>query len=78
MGKQKPELPQARLDMLVLKALWLGSDHGYGVGQRVRALPEEMLKVEEGTLYPALYRFEQRGLDQERVGSIGIERRARF
>jgi hypothetical protein len=60
MGNQKPE-PQGTLDMLVLKALSLGPMHGYGVGQRIGQLAEEMLKVEEGTLYPALYRIEQRG-----------------
>jgi PadR family transcriptional regulator, regulatory protein PadR len=53
--------PQGTLDMLVLKALSLGPMHGYGVGQRIGQLAEEMLKVEEGTLYPALYRIEQRG-----------------
>ncbi len=51
MGKQKPELPQGTLDMLVLKALSLGQMHGYGVGQRIGQLAEDMLKVEEGTLY---------------------------
>ncbi len=48
MGKQKPELPQGTLDMLVLKALSLGQMHGYGVGQRIGQLAEDMLKVEEG------------------------------
>jgi len=46
MGKQKPELPQGTLDMLVLKALSLGQMHGYGVGQRIGQLAEDMLKVE--------------------------------
>jgi DNA-binding PadR family transcriptional regulator len=61
MGKQKPELPQGTLDMLVLKALSLGQMHGYGVGQRIGQLAEDMLKVEEGTLYPALYRMSNAG-----------------
>ena len=61
MGKQKPDLPQGTLDMLVLKALSLGPMHAYGVGQRTRQLAADMLRVEEGTLYPALYRIEQRG-----------------
>ena len=61
MGKQKPEIPQGTLDLLVLKALSLGPMHGYGVGQRIGQFSEEMLKVEEGTLYPALYRIERRG-----------------
>src|SRR3712207_8944726 len=55
-AKQKPDLPQGTLDLLVLKALSLGPMHGYGVGQRIQQLAEDMLTVEEGTLYPALYR----------------------
>ena len=59
--KQKSELPQGTLDLLVLKALSLGPMHGYGVGQRIQQLAEDMLRIEEGTLYPALYRIEQKG-----------------
>ncbi len=75
MGKQKPELPQGTLDMLVLKALSLGQMHGYGVGQRIGQLAEDMLKVEEGTLYPALYRIEQRGWIKSEWGrkQLGVE-----
>jgi DNA-binding PadR family transcriptional regulator len=61
LGKHEPDLPQGTLDMLILKALSLDQMHGYGIGQRIRQLAEEMLTVEEGTLYPALYRIEQRG-----------------
>ena len=78
MAKQKPELPQGTLDMLVLKALSLGPMHGYGVGQRIGQLAEEMLEVEEGTLYPALYRIEQRGWIKSSWGLSENNRRARF
>src|SRR5580704_83850 len=78
MGKQKPELPQGTLDMLVLKALSLGQMHGYGVGQRIGQLAEDMLKVEEGTLYPALYRIEQRGWIKSERGVSENNRRARY
>src|SRR5258707_14630089 len=78
MGKQKPELPQGTLDMLVLKALSLGQMHGYGVGQRIGQLAEDMLKVEEGTLYPALYRIEQRGGIKSEWGVSENNRRARY
>ena len=54
MGKQKTDLLQGTLDMLILKALSHGPMHGYGVGQRIMQLAEEMLRVEEGSLYPAL------------------------
>jgi transcriptional regulator len=76
--KQKPDLPQGTLDMLVLKALSLGETHGYGVGQRIQALAEDMLRVEEGTLYPALYRIEQSGWIESEWGTSENNRRARF
>jgi PadR family transcriptional regulator PadR len=76
--KQKPELPQGTLDMLVLKALSLGPMHGYGIGRRIQQLAEEMLQVEEGTLYPALYRIERRGWIESEWGVSENNRRARF
>jgi transcriptional regulator len=76
--KRKPDLPQGTLDMLVLKALSLGPMHGYGIGQRIRQLAEEMLQVEEGTLYPALYRIEQRGWIESEWGTSENNRRARY
>jgi transcriptional regulator len=78
MTKRKPDLPQGTLDMLVLKALSLGPMHGFGVGQRIRQLAEEMLTVEEGTLYPALYRIEERGWIKSEWGASENNRRARF
>ena len=78
MSKQKPDLPQGTLDMLVLKALSLGPMHGYGIGQRIRQLAEEMLQVEEGTLYPALYRIEEHGWIESEWGLSENNRRARF
>jgi PadR family transcriptional regulator, regulatory protein PadR len=78
LGKQKPELPQGTFDMLVLKTLSLGPMHGYGIGQRIQQLAEEMLRVEEGTLYPALYRIERRGWIESEWGLSENNRRARF
>jgi PadR family transcriptional regulator PadR len=77
-AKQKSDLPQGTLDLLVLKALSLGPMHGYGVGQRIQQLAEEMLTVEEGTLYPALYRIEQKGWIESEWGVSENNRRARF
>jgi transcriptional regulator len=57
----KADLLQGTLDMLILKALSLGPLHGYGIIQRIVQLSDEMLTVEQGSLYPALYRIEQRG-----------------
>lgn len=77
-AKYKPELPQGTLDMLVLKALALGPMHGYGIGQRIQQMAEDMLQVEEGTLYPALYRIEERGWIESEWGVSENNRRARF
>ena len=78
MAKQKPDIPQGTLDMLVLKALSLGPMHGYGIGQRIQQLAENMLQIEEGTLYPALYRIENRGWIDSEWGASENNRRARF
>jgi transcriptional regulator len=72
------ELPQGTLDMLVLKALSLGEMHGYGIGQRIQQLTGDMLQVEEGTLYPALYRIERRGWIRGKWGVSENGRKARF
>jgi PadR family transcriptional regulator, regulatory protein PadR len=77
-AKQKPDLPQGTLDLLVLKALSLGPMHGYGIGQRIQQLAEDMLQIEEGTLYPALYRIEQKSWIKSEWGVSDNNRRARF
>lgn len=59
MPTQDTKLLQGTLDMLILKALSLGPLHGYGVGQRIMQMSEDALRVEEGSLYPALYRVER-------------------
>ena len=76
--KKKPDLPQGTLDLLVLKTLSLEAMHGYGIGQRIQQLADGMLLVEEGTLYPALYRIEQRGWIEAEWGVSENGRRARF
>jgi transcriptional regulator len=78
MPKRKPDIPQGTLDLLVLKALSLGPMHGYGIGQRIQQLAENMLTIEEGTLYPALYRIENRGWIESEWGASENNRRARF
>jgi transcriptional regulator len=78
MVRQKADLLQGTLDMLILKALSAGPVHGYGVGQRIEQLTEDMLRVEEGSLYPALYRLEERGWIKSEWGKSENNRRARF
>jgi PadR family transcriptional regulator len=74
----KADLLQGTLDMLILKALSLGPLHGYGIIQRIRQLSGEMLNVEQGSLYPALYRIEQRGWVSSKWGMNETGRRAKF
>jgi PadR family transcriptional regulator, regulatory protein PadR len=57
----KIDLLQGTLDMLILKTLRLGAQHGYGIGQAIRAGSGEVLQVETGSLYPALHRLEKQG-----------------
>ena len=66
------------LDLLVLKALQNEPHHGYGIAIRLQQLSEDVLKVEEGSLYPALYRMEQRGWIKSSLGLSENNRRARF
>jgi PadR family transcriptional regulator PadR len=74
----KADLLQGTLDMLVLKALSLGPLHGYGIIQRIRQLSGELLTVEQGSLYPALYRIEQRGWISSKWGTNETGRKAKF
>ena len=78
MTQPKADLLQGTLDMLILKALSLGPLHGYGIIQRIRQLSDEMLDVEQGSLYPALYRIEQKGWVTSRWGTNETGRRAKF
>ena len=55
------ELLQGTLDMLILRTLQWGAQHGHGIGQAIRARSDDLLKVETGSLYPALHRLEKRG-----------------
>jgi transcriptional regulator len=76
--KPKAELLQGTLDLLILKALSLGPLHGYGIIQRIRQLSDELLEVEQGSLYPAVYRIEQRGWISSKWGVTETGRRAKF
>jgi DNA-binding PadR family transcriptional regulator len=67
--RQKADLLQGTLDILILKALSLGPLHGYGIIQRIRQLTDKLLEVEQGSLYPAVYRTRAARLDQFQVGS---------
>lgn len=72
------ELLQGTLDLLILKALARGAMHGYGVAEWIHQTSEDVLKVEEGALYPALHRLELRGLLSSKWGVSNNNRRAKF
>src|SRR5919107_310139 len=78
MPKQDAKLLPGTLDMLILKALSLGALHGFGVGQRIMQMSADALRVEEGSLYPALYRIEQQGWIESEWGVSENNQRAKF
>ena len=78
MTNPKADLLQGTLDMIILRALSLGPLHGYGVIQRLRQMSDEMLSVEQGALYPALSRIEQKGWVTSEWGVNETGRQAKF
>jgi transcriptional regulator len=72
------ELLQGTLDMLVLRTLQWGPRHGHGIGQAIRQQSDELLKVETGSLYPALHRLVKRGWLKAEWGVSDANQRARF
>src|ERR1700691_5413007 len=72
------ELIQGTLEMLILKALLRGPLHGYSVAEWIQQTSQQMLKVEEGALYPALHRMELRGLLKSKWGTSENNRRAKY
>jgi PadR family transcriptional regulator len=78
MGKQKTDLLQGTLDMLILKTLALESMHGWGISQRIQQISNGVLSVNQGSLYPALYRLEQQGWIQSEWGNSENNRQAKY
>lgn len=74
----KVEIIPGTLDMLILRVLNGGSTHGWGIAQRIHVLSSEILKVEEGSLYPSLYRMERKGWIDAEWGQSENNRRAKF
>src|SRR5215813_14650186 len=84
LGGRKPtmsrpnDLVQGTLDLLILKTLSLGPMHGWAVGQRIQQISNNVLQVQQGSLYPALHRLEQQGWVRAEWGDSENNRRARF
>lgn len=78
MANERTDLLQGTLELLILKTLARESMHGYGIVQRIHETAEDLLKVEDGSLYPALYRMEERGWVKSEWGVSENNRRAKF
>jgi transcriptional regulator len=72
------DLLQGTLDMLILKAVSLGQLHGYGVLLRIQQISGERLQIQQGSLYPALYRLEHQGLIKSEWGESDNKRKAKY
>ncbi|HEX3585146.1 MAG TPA: PadR family transcriptional regulator [Candidatus Angelobacter sp.] len=79
MGEAKTDVLQGTLDLMVLKTLeGLGPLHGYGIARRIEQVSENLLQLNQGTLYPALLRLQQRGWIKSEWGTSENNRKARF
>ncbi len=78
MTKGKSDLVYGTLDMLILKALQLEPRHGLGIADRIHQMSDDILRVEQGSLYPALYRLEAQGWIKAEEGVSERNRKARF
>jgi PadR family transcriptional regulator, regulatory protein PadR len=74
----KSDLLQGTLDLLILKTLSAGPMHGWGISLRIQQISEDVLQVNQGSLYPALHRLEQQGLIAAEWGSSENKRQAKF
>jgi PadR family transcriptional regulator, regulatory protein PadR len=78
MKQPKSDLLQGTLDLLILRTLASGERHGWGISQRLQQISQEVLQVNQGSLYPALYRLEQQGWIESSWGDSDNNRRAKF
>ena len=79
MGEEKSEVLQGTLDLMVLRTLeCMGPQHGFGLAKRIQQISDGALDLNQGTLYPALLRLEQRGWIASRWGASDKNRRAKF
>jgi PadR family transcriptional regulator PadR len=78
MSDDRIDLPQGTLDLLILRTLALGPQHGWGISERVQQSSSDLLRIQQGSLYPALHRLERRGWIKARWGTSENNRRARY
>jgi PadR family transcriptional regulator, regulatory protein PadR len=75
---ERLDLPQGTLDLLILKALSVGSQHGWAISERLRQVSRAMVQVPQGSLYPALHRLELDGMVDSEWGQSANNRRAKY
>jgi PadR family transcriptional regulator PadR len=78
MTKERIDLPQGTLDLLILRTLALGPQHGWAISERVQQVSSDVLKIQQGSLYPALHRLERRGWIKAKWGTSENNRRAKY
>ncbi len=78
MTAQRIDLPQGTLDLLILRTLALGAQHGWAISERVQQMSSDVLQIQQGSLYPALHRLERRGLIKAHWGTSDNNRRAKY
>jgi transcriptional regulator len=78
MTDNRIDLPQGTLDLLILKTLALGPQHGWAISERIQQISSDALHVQQGSLYPALHRLERRGWIAAKWGASENNRRAKF
>jgi PadR family transcriptional regulator, regulatory protein PadR len=78
MTAQRIGLPQGTLDLLILRTVSLGPQHGWAVSERIQQISSDVLQVQQGSLYPALHRLERRGWIKARWGASDNGRRAKY
>jgi PadR family transcriptional regulator PadR len=76
--KERIELPQGTLDLLILRTLALEPQHGWGISERVQQMSSDVLRIQQGSLYPALHRLERRGWIKAHWGTSDNNRRAKY
>ena len=78
MANERIDLPQGTLDLLILKVLALEPQHGWAVSERIQQISSDVLRIQQGSLYPALHRLERRGWIKAKWGVSENNRRAKY
>jgi len=78
MTNERIDLPQGTLDLLILRTLALGPQHGWAISERVQQVSSDVLQIQQGSLYPALHRLERRSWIKAKWGTSDNNRRAKY